>query len=88
MTTYTITATRDNGTTFSDRVTAPTPAEAKKDFKDIYRHGKPYTITGVEVYKEDVSASKDQERAVLEREIPGLTARGPDGRPMKEVARK
>lgn len=67
MTTYTITATREDGTTITDRVTAPTPAEARKDFKEIYRHDKPYTITGVEVYRENVSASKDQERAALEQ---------------------
>lgn len=67
MTTYTITATRDNGTTITDRVSAPTPAEARKNFKDAHHSEGMVTITGVEVYRENVSASKDQERAALEQ---------------------
>ena len=78
MNTYTITATREDGTTFSNHVTAPTPGEARKDFKDIYRHGKPYTITSVDVYKENVSATKDQERKAVEQIRAILDTLGPN----------
>lgn len=47
MTTYNITATHEDGTTFEDSFTAATPAEAKKAFRAVYRHGEKYTIQSV-----------------------------------------
>ena len=78
MNTYQITATREDGTTFTDRVTAATPGEARKDFKDIYRHGKPYTITDTELLADDVPATKDQERKALEQIKAILATLGPN----------
>ena len=39
MNTYKITFTRENGTTGSDNFTAPSEAQARRDFKEVYRHG-------------------------------------------------
>ena len=75
---YNITATREDGTTFTDRVTAATPGEARKDFKDIYRHGKPYTITDTELLADDVPATKDHERKALEQIKAILATLGPN----------
>lgn len=78
MTTYTIIATRENDTTFQDKITAATPAEARKAFREVYRHGKDYTITGCEVYAENVSATKDQERQALAKIKAIIETLGPD----------
>lgn len=64
MTTYTITAERENGTTFTDNMTAATASEARKAFREVYRHGK-FTITGCEVYAENICATKEQGREAL-----------------------
>lgn len=64
MTTYTITAERENGTAFTDNMTAATASEARKAFREVYRHGK-FTITGCEVYAENICATKEQEREAL-----------------------
>lgn len=64
MNTYEITFTRENGTTGSDRFTAPNEKQARKDFREVYRHGSG-TITGVELVAENVPASKQQEREAL-----------------------
>ena len=47
MNTYEITFQRENGTTGTDRFTAATEAQARRDFKEVYRHGNG-TITNVE----------------------------------------
>lgn len=39
MNTYKITFTRENGTVGSDNFTAPSEAQARRDFKEVYRHG-------------------------------------------------
>ena len=52
MTTYKITAARENGTTFSDNVHEASESSARKAFREIYRHGEKFTITNVEVVKE------------------------------------
>ena len=41
MNTYKITFTRENGTVGSDNFTAPSEAQARRDFKEVYRHGNP-----------------------------------------------
>lgn len=64
MNTYEITFQRENGTTGSDRFTAATEAQARRDFKDVYRHGNG-TITNVELVSEDAPATKEQERKAL-----------------------
>ena len=46
MNTYEITFQRENGTTGTDRFTAATEAQARRDFKEVYRHGNG-TITNV-----------------------------------------
>lgn len=66
MNTYKITFTRENGTTGSDRFTAATEAQAKKDFNEVYRHGNG-TITSIELVSTDAPATKDQERKALEK---------------------
>lgn len=45
MNTYEISIQRENGTTCTDRVVAATPAEAKKFFREIYRHGEAWSRT-------------------------------------------
>lgn len=64
MNTYEITFQRENGTTGSDRFTAATEAQARRDFKEVYRHGNG-TITNVELVSEDAPATKEQERKAL-----------------------
>lgn len=66
MNTYEITFQRENGTIGSDRFTAATEAQARRDFKEVYRHGNG-TITSVELVSEDVPATKEQERKALEQ---------------------
>lgn len=69
MNTYQISIQRENGTTCTDRVVAATPAEAKKLFREIYRHGEAFQSKDlkVELVSENVPASKDQERKALEQ---------------------
>lgn len=50
MNTYKITFTRENGTAGSDNFTAPSEAQARRDFKEVYRHGNG-TITSAELDK-------------------------------------
>ena len=64
MNTYEITFQRENGTTGSDRFTAATEAQARRDFKEVYRHGNG-TITSVELVSENTPATKEQERKAL-----------------------
>lgn len=66
MNTYEITFQRENGTTGSDRFTASTEAQARRDFKEVYRHGNG-TITSVELVSENAPATKEQERKALEQ---------------------
>lgn len=65
MNTYEIFFTRENGTTGSDRFTAPDEKQARKDFRECYRHSTG-TITEVKLVSENVPASKEQERKALE----------------------
>lgn len=65
MNTYEIIFTRENGTTGSDRFTAPDEKQARKDFRECYRHSTG-TITEVKLVSENVPASKEQERKALE----------------------
>ena len=46
MNTYEITFTRENGSTGKDRITAANEKQARKDFREIYRHSSA-TITDV-----------------------------------------
>lgn len=64
MNTYEIIFQRENGTTGADRCTAATEAEARKYFKEVYRHGN-YTITSIEMVSDCASATKEQERKAL-----------------------
>lgn len=57
MNTYKITFTRENGTVGSDNFTAPSEAQARRDFKEVYRHGNG-TITSVELVSSDAPATK------------------------------
>ena len=66
MNSYEITFTRENGTTGSDRFTAPSEAQARRDFKEVYRHGEG-TITSIELVSSDSPATKEQERKALEK---------------------
>ena len=64
MNTYEISIQRENGTTCTDRVVAATPAEAKKFFREIYRHGEAFQSKDlkVELVSENIPATKDRER--------------------------
>lgn len=66
MNTYEITFQRENGTTGSDRFTAATEAQARRDFREVYRHGNGQ-ITKVELISSDSPATKEQERKALEK---------------------
>lgn len=66
MNTYEITFQRENGTTGTDRFAAATEAQARRDFKEVYRHGNG-TITSVELVVENTPATKEQERKALEQ---------------------
>lgn len=66
MNTYEITFQRENGTIGSDRFTAATEAQARRDFKEVYRHGNGQ-ITKVELISTDSPATKEQERKALEK---------------------
>lgn len=77
MNTYKITFTRENGTVGSDNFTAPSEAQARRDFKEVYRHGNG-TITSVELVSSDAPATKQQERAALEKIRKIVAELGPD----------
>lgn len=66
MNTYKITFQRENGTTGSDRFTAATETQARRDFKEVYRHGNG-TITSVELVSTNTPATKEQERKAVEK---------------------
>lgn len=74
---YKVTATKSDGTEVSDVFTEPTEGAARKSFKECYRHGS-YTITAVELIAENISATKDQERAALEAIRKMVAELGPD----------
>lgn len=66
MNTYEITFQRENGTVGSDRFTAATEAQARRDFREVYRHGNGQ-ITKVELISSDSPATKEQERKAVEK---------------------
>lgn len=66
MNTYKITFQRENGTTGFDRFVAATEAQARRDFKEVYRHGNG-TITSVELVSTNTPATKEQERKAVEK---------------------
>lgn len=80
MNTYEISFQRSNGTAVTDRVVAATPGEAKKFFKEIYRHSEELQSKDlkVELVAEGVPATKDQEREALEKIKAIVEALGPD----------
>lgn len=80
MNTYEISFQRSNGTTVTDRVVAATPGEAKKLFKEIYRHSEEFQNKDlkVELVAEGVPSTKDQEREALEKIKAIVEALGPD----------
>lgn len=77
MSTYEITFTRENGSTGKDRITAANEKQARKDFREIYRHSSA-TITDVIVAAENVPASKQQERDALDQIRAIVDTLGPD----------
>ncbi len=77
MNTYEITFTRENGSTGKDRITATNEKQARKDFREIYRHSSA-TITDVTVAAENVPASKQQERDALDQIRAIMDTLGPD----------
>ncbi len=80
MNTYEISIQRENGTTCTDRVVAATPAEAKKFFREIYRHGEAFQSKDlkVELVSENIPATKDREREALEKIKAIVESLGPD----------
>lgn len=79
MNTYKITAVvNDTGREITDTVTEANENAAKKDFRVIYRHAGQFTITDVELVKDDVSASKQQERDAIEKIRAILETLGPN----------
>lgn len=77
MNTYEITFTRENGSTGKDRITAANEKQARKDFREIYRHSSA-TITDITVAAENVPASKQQERDALDQIRAIMDTLGPD----------
>lgn len=77
MNTYEITFTRENGSTGKDRITAANEKQARKDFREIYRHSSA-TIADVIVAAENVPASKQQERDALDQIRAIVDTLGPD----------
>lgn len=77
MNTYEITFTRENGSTGKDRITTANEKQARKDFREIYRHSSA-TITDVIVAAENVPASKQQERDALDQIRAIVDTLGPD----------
>lgn len=77
MNTYKIIFTRENGTEGSDNFTAPDEHQARRDFKECYRHGTG-TIVSVELIRSDVPATKQQEREALDKIRKLVEQLGPD----------
>ncbi len=77
MNTYEIAFTRENGTTGTDRFTAVNEKQARKDFREVYRHDNG-TVTSVTLVAENVPASKQQEREALDQIRAIVGALGPD----------
>lgn len=78
MNTYKITATvNDTGREISDRVTESNEADAKKAFREIYRHAGQFKIVEVELLKDNVPASKQQERDAVAKIRAILETLGP-----------
>lgn len=77
MNTYKITFSRENGTTGSGHFTAATEAQARRDFREVYRHGKG-DIIDVELVSTDAPATKQQERDALEKIRKIVEQLGPD----------
>lgn len=72
---YKITAVNDTGEEITGRVTEANETVAKKEFRR--RHAGQLTITEVELVKEDVSATKQQERDAIEKIRAILETLGP-----------
>ncbi len=77
MNTYKIIFTRENGTTGTDHFTAATEAQARRDFREVYRHGKG-DIIDIELVSTDAPATKQQERDALEKIRKIVEQLGPD----------
>lgn len=77
MNTYKIIFTRENGTEGSDNFTAADERQARRDFKECYRHGTG-TIISVELIRTDAPATKQQERDTLEKIRKMVEQLGPD----------
>lgn len=77
MNTYKITFSRENGTTGTDHFTAATEAQARRDFREVYRHGKG-DIIDIELVNTDAPATKQQERDALEKIQKIVEQLGPD----------
>ena len=78
MNTYKITFTNtETGAQKSDNFTDPTEREARKSFKEVYRHAT-YTIDSVELIADDALASKKHERDALETIKKIVEGLGPD----------
>lgn len=65
MTQYKVTAKTATGNIYTQTIIEASEAKAKKAFREIYRNGEKYTITSVEVEREDVQATKQNERDAL-----------------------
>lgn len=74
---YEITYTRENGTTVIDRFVAPNEAQARKDFKECYRHGSG-TFTSVKLIESNAQATKEQELRALKEIRKIVEGLGPD----------
>lgn len=77
MNTYKITFSRENGTTGTDHFTAATEAQARRDFREVYRHSSA-TIISIELASTDAPATKQQERDTLEKIRKMVERLGPD----------
>ena len=77
MNTYKIIFTRENGTEGSDNFTAPDEHQARRDFKECYRHGTG-TIVSIELASTNTPATKQQERDTLEKIRKMVEQLGPD----------
>lgn len=77
MNTYKITFSRENGSTGTDHFTAATEAQARRDFREVYRHGKG-DIIDIELVSTDAPATKQQERDALEKIRKIVEQLGPD----------
>ena len=74
---YKIIFTRENGTEGTDHFTAATETQARRDFREVYRHGKG-DIIDIELVSTDAPATKQQERETLEKIQKMVELLGPD----------